>query len=543
MLIRNMNSIFRRHGRWIFGIITILIAISFLGFFTPGFSSIFGGGGGGGPRYSGNIGEIFGEPISTDDISVRANRLYIMYLLQFAAYGDQRPPSRALRERAYEDAFFSAAVVKAAREHGIKISDEEVAAFIVEDPAFQENGRFSMEKMNRFVEGRLKPEHMNVSDLDESIRDYLAQAALERSMTENVIVTPDEVAVFNRQLNEKSEIAVADFQAEKYLPEVKISDEDLENYFKANAAKYKIPASFQAVVAAFRPEPVKVTDAELLKYFESRKQFYSVDGKAPAFEEVKDKVAGDYNAQYGREAALKKAQKFAVDLYDQAGEMEPDARKVLFEKQVIRDKAGLVETGWFFADADNIGGIREPALIGEFSKLYKIPVTNAISGKDAVYVGMLLQSKEARPAAFEEVKDKVRSELASEKAVEIARQKARDLVKALAGSPTRVVEVARKSNAFKVLPEYSMMQPLQEMELLDAVRVAAALPAGGFSPAENTEKGAIVVVVLKRTEAGDAELANSAGEAERFYTMNKRRVAGAAFQTWLFANLKQYKHQ
>ena len=535
-----MNSIFRKHGRWIFGIITVLIAISFLGFFTPGFSSIFGGGG---PRQGGNVGEIFGEPISTDDISLRANRLYIMYLLQFAAYGEKKPPARALRERVYQDAFGSAAMLKAAQLQGIKVSDDEVAAFIVEDPAFQENGRFSMAKMDRFVDGWLKPEHLTVSDLDESIRDYLTQAALERSMTENVVVTPAEVAIFNRQLNEKNEIAVALFDAAKYVGEVKISDGELENYFKANAAKYRIPVSFSAVVATFRPEPVKASDADLQKFFESRKQFYSADGKTPAFQDVKKKVTDDYNAQYGREAAQKKAQKFAVDLYDQVGEMDIAGRRTLFEKQVIRDKAELLETGWFFADADKIGGIQESALIGEFSKLYKIPVTNAVSGKDAVYVGMLLESKEARPATFAEVKDKVRAELIREKSLEIARRKARELVKALADSKGQAAEVARKSKLFSIQPEYSMMQPLDNMEMLDAVRAATNLPVGGFSPAENTDNGALVVVVLKRTDVSEADLAKSAADAERFYTMNKRRAANAAFQTWLLANLKQYQQQ
>mgnify|MGYP002348404367 CR=1 FL=1 len=538
MLIRNMNSIFKRHGRWIFGVITILIAISFLGFFTPGFSSIFGG-----PKHRGSVGEIFGEPLSNEAFTAQVNRLYIMSLLQFAAYGDQKPPVRTLRERAYQGAFSWAVMSKAAQLRGIKISDEEVAAYIVEDPAFQENGHFSMDKMNKFVDEWLKPDYLTAGDLDESIRAYLSQAALERSMTENVLITPAEIALFNRQLNEKNEIAVADFKAQDYLKEVKLTEKDLEAYYKTNASKYRIPVSFNALIAVFRPEQVKATDAQLKKYFEGNKQLYSADGKAVAFDKVKSKVAADYSAHYGKVAAQKKAGEFAVKLYEQMEDKQPDAQRVLFEKQVIRDKAELVESGWFFADTDNIRGIQEPVLIGEFSKLYKIPVTNPVLGKDAVYVGLLLESKESRPATFAEVKDKVRSELAMGKAVEIARQKARNLVKALAESKGKTAELVKKDKMFKVLPVYSMMMPPQGEEAFNAVRVAESLPVGGFSPAENTNDGAMVVVVLKRTEASKEELANSLSNAELFYKMNKRRVATAAFQAWLQANTKQYKYE
>ena len=43
MVIRSMNSVFHKHGRWLFGIITIIIIVSFVGFLTPGFTSLFSG--------------------------------------------------------------------------------------------------------------------------------------------------------------------------------------------------------------------------------------------------------------------------------------------------------------------------------------------------------------------------------------------------------------------------------------------------------------------------------------------------------------------
>ncbi len=541
MLIRNMNSIFKRHGRWIFAVITILIAISFLGFFTPGFTSIFGGG----PRRGGSVGEIMGQAVSYDEVKTQGSRLYAMYLLAYAGRSEAAGiNTNFLMQRAYDDAFSAIVMLKFAKMRNIQISDEEVAKYILEEPAFQENGKFSQEKLNEFADKWLKKEHLTVSDLDESIRDYLTIGKLESSIIENIVSTPGEIAVFNQHLNEKIEIAVADFKAANFTADVKLTDEDLENHYKTYQDKYKIPVSFNAELAVFKLEPVKASDEELKKYFEARKTFYSVDGKEVAFDSVKAKVAEDYSAQFGREAALKKARAFANELYEKLSDLPQEKQREEFNKMLFQYKIGMIPTGWFFLNADNIAGLQEPQLINEFAKMlrdqHKIQVTNAIAGKDAVYVGFVVERKDERGATFAEVKEDIRKEMSSQRAVEIARQQARDLVKTLAEAGPKVTEVAKANKAFKVLPPYDMKMPPQGMEGFYAVRAAETLPVGGFSQATETEDGALVVVVLKRTPASKEELDSSLSTAEYLYTMSKRQAASAAFQAWMQANVKQY---
>ena len=40
MIIKKLNSVFHRHSRWLFGLFTIVIIVSFIGFMVPG--SFFG---------------------------------------------------------------------------------------------------------------------------------------------------------------------------------------------------------------------------------------------------------------------------------------------------------------------------------------------------------------------------------------------------------------------------------------------------------------------------------------------------------------------
>lgn len=536
MLIRNMNSVFRRHGRWLFGAVTILIAISFLGFLTPGFTGIFGGASRGG----GAIGEIFGETITIEDVRTQNLRgLIALSLIYNRDLNDSM-----LESVAQQNAFPAAARMKVAKSRGISISDAEVANFIQKDANFQENGMFSPLKFQDYIDNKLKPLNLTGNDLDESIRDFLTQEALERIMVENIVTTPDEIANFNKLITEKIEIAVANFKSEDFTKDVKPTAEELENYFNANSGKYVIPVRFNATLAVFKYEPVKPTDEQIKTYFEDNKAKYAKDGKDAEFSAVKAQVEEDYIKRYSRENAIKAAQDFAGEIYDQIAEADSAKRQEIFGKHAARRKLTLIDTGWFESTAANIGELQEAELIREFSKIYSVPVTNAVPGKDAVYVGFLLGKEEARPAKLEEVKDRVNGELVQMRSMELARQAARDMVKniAEAGDKDKVFKTVKDNKVFTVLPEFTMMMPPQVADSVYAVRLAESLAPGAFSPATDTPTGAIVVVMMKRSDASEKELQDNLQTAEYMFKQSKVGAARTAFSAWLQANLKEYRN-
>ena len=63
MVIRSINNFFGKNSRWIFGIFTVVIIVSFMGFLTPG---TFGGCGMG----QGNeVGSAFGKKVTYADLN------------------------------------------------------------------------------------------------------------------------------------------------------------------------------------------------------------------------------------------------------------------------------------------------------------------------------------------------------------------------------------------------------------------------------------------------------------------------------------------
>ena len=70
MIIKKLNSVFHRHSRWLFGLITIVIIISFIGFMVPGSFFGFGPDTGSGAR----VGTAFGKKVTYEDLrSVHRN--------------------------------------------------------------------------------------------------------------------------------------------------------------------------------------------------------------------------------------------------------------------------------------------------------------------------------------------------------------------------------------------------------------------------------------------------------------------------------------
>ena len=64
MIIKKLNSVFHRHSRWLFGLITIVIIVSFIGFMVPGSFFGFGPETGSGA----GVGTAFGKKVTYEDL-------------------------------------------------------------------------------------------------------------------------------------------------------------------------------------------------------------------------------------------------------------------------------------------------------------------------------------------------------------------------------------------------------------------------------------------------------------------------------------------
>ena len=235
MIIRGMNNFFGRYSRWIFGIFTLVIIISFMGIMTPGqYSGCFMGS-------RNRVGSIFGEEVTYDDLRDVSISTQLFYQ---SMYGYMP------REINMQEAFMLLAQVRAAEQRGIAISDQEIADYIKSIPSFQKEGKFDRELFNTFVKN-ITENGYTESDFIAGIRNQFMLNRLAVEIQNSIIVTDNEVENFYRVLNEKIVLKAAEFKGEDFKNNTPRDQKEMMDFFEANRDKYMIEAQAKALVATF----------------------------------------------------------------------------------------------------------------------------------------------------------------------------------------------------------------------------------------------------------------------------------------------------
>ncbi len=543
MVIRRMNNMFTRHGRWMFAIITLFIIVSFVGFLTPGFNSMFSFGGG-----SGSAGTAFGKKISAEQVREQAIRDSVALAL---AYGVD-PSNSQVFEMAEKNAFYSICALYAAAQCGVWVSDQEIAAYLEKLPRFQgADQQFDINKYNDFVKNSLKPHGITESTLEQGIRESLMKQQLSEQITGDVIATPDEIRAFFNVIREKFEISVAEFKASTYAAKEKVTDEDVKNYFEANRKKYIMPERYNIRTVEFdysgfaAKAGAGVTEQDIQKYYESHKnEFTKMEKGKPVttpLSKVKNEIKTNIINERAAAMAMEMAQQFAVDAYNET--QGKDDALVRFQGMIKAN--GFKENVYGWIDKKTVAlGKRpvEPELMSEIDAIYiKSPVSNPVAGRDCAYVVFLEAREDAKPATFEEVKSQVTQDLQLVKGA----QKARDQARHAAGEIVRLknnIKVFRKMAPQAVdLDAFDAMNPPYSLIGGILATLAENTPAGAISEVKDTPEGAVFVYVRSRALPNDKDYEQVKSFINSFYIKMKQDSASNNFNLWLQSKCKIYE--
>jgi peptidyl-prolyl cis-trans isomerase D len=170
----------RKHMTWMMWIIVGLITVTFL---------FFG-------IYPSDVG---GRTVAKDEYNRAYRNLYDNYrdLLK-----DQFNDSiaKSLKAQAIQELVAGRLFAQEAERLGLRISDEELQAAIMNMPAFASGGRFD----KRVYEGILDRINMSPSAFEASQREFLLRQKLERLVRDGVMVTEPEFAAAYQQQNPKA---------------------------------------------------------------------------------------------------------------------------------------------------------------------------------------------------------------------------------------------------------------------------------------------------------------------------------------------------
>lgn len=244
-----------------------------------------------------------------------------------SALTDDILKSLNVKQQAYDSIINQAIVLQKAKELNIEVTEEEIKASILSNPAFQRAGVFD-EKTYQQV---LRYNKMAPSDFEEGQKNLLTTIKLEDVVQSSVKVSDKEVFDLYRFQNEKINVYYFILAASNYRGKIVPQREDLESYLKEHENDFRIPEQIQIKYLSFFGQQyissVTVKDAEALEYYNRNKdKFVRKGSKGGSFPEVKDKIIAELKQSRGMYIAADEAKK-AHDIIYQKENFDEYARQ------------------------------------------------------------------------------------------------------------------------------------------------------------------------------------------------------------------------
>ena len=539
MVIRKMNTVLVKHNKILFGAFSIIIIISFVWFFTPGIdgSLLFGN------RMSPNsvVGKVFGRKVKLKDYQKAVDNKSLLLSL----YNPAAPAE--LRDYVIANIFTDIALEAAAENAGITVPDEEVIAEIKRIPVFNSEKGFDHERYEAFIKSYVEPSGLTTADFEESIRKFIATRKLLQGTSLNVIVVPDELDQFMNLRLEKIKASAIRFPFASYKPG-KISEQELEDFYRKNTQLFMTAPQLMAEVVKFDyknyMKDVKVTEKQIADYYKASEDKFKKDGKVQPLAAVRAQIIGELKLEEAKGKAMDAAREFRNELYNAASEVSTGAGQIeVFNTLAAKYGFQLIKpVSWLTASSELIDKIgREPALVAAlFQTTERYPITKSIAGKRAAYVAVAVKRQPSVPAPFAEVKSKVEEALALQKARAAAKEAASNFAAKLAASknPQAELAAAAKNPGIQIKPikEFSR----QTVNPADYEARYALMATDNITPVVPMADGMMMILIEKRTPPTAAEKQALKDTLTSEFQAEKRALAETAFLDWVRANTESY---
>ncbi|MCK4870420.1 MAG: SurA N-terminal domain-containing protein [Gammaproteobacteria bacterium] len=317
---------------------------------------------------------------------------------------DQATQSK-LRQQVLKQLVQAEAVHQEATNIGFAVSDKQIDAFLTQMPAFQVAGQFSEARFQQILSRMLFSE----GEFLQGLRQNIIINQLQTGIVGSAFALPDEAKHLIQLLKQERDIGYAIIPVAKFMQSVKVSSQDIANYYQKNKKDFTLPEKVNISYIVLSQEDlakqVKVSDAALQEYYDNNIDVYShpkewqvarafvpVAAKAPS-SQVKDaqtKIAG-----------LLKQAKSGIDF---------SQLDISYGKPTLLNQQQMPGTMFKAVNALKAGAISDP-----------------IRTEQGFFIVKLLQVKAAETAPFSKVKERVRKAYVQQQAAKIFAQKGDDL--------------------------------------------------------------------------------------------------------------------
>jgi peptidyl-prolyl cis-trans isomerase D len=285
----------RSHRRWLMFFMLVLIFPSFVFFGIQGYNSFMSS--------EGALATVGGVPITQPEFDAAQRDRVERMKQQFGPEFDPKVfDTQEGRAAILDGLVIDRALAREVQQSDLTISDAQLRDVLAGVPAFQEDGKFSLERYRAYIVSQ----GLTEKAFEQRVRDDLRKQLLIQSVLESSIVPRQVADRIDRVLMETREVRVLPIRPDAYLPKVKVSDAQVAAYYEKNTKAFETPENVKVEYLALSAEAIarqsQVSEAEIKAVYEQNKGRYGSEEQRRASHIL---IAPEGN---DRDAARKKAE-------------------------------------------------------------------------------------------------------------------------------------------------------------------------------------------------------------------------------------------
>ncbi len=439
----------------------------------------------------GAAGLIYGKPVSWETFEQ-----HYYWMRQRVASQTPAALLDAMRPMIQEMTWKRLLYLAEAKRQRLRVTNEELAASIRRDPAFQEHGRFSADRYIRI----LRALNMTPQGFEQFHRDDLLIQQLLAMAMASAAVTDAELEEAYRREREQARVSLILIDPAAFTARgaAGLTDAELEAAYQQHPESVRVPEqiTFEVIRGSLAEleQALTATDEELDAYYARHAdEFAGADGTPAPLASVREEVRRQTLTRKARRALAG----LAADLIE-AREAQRPFDEIAEEFTLTRRTVGPMALGTLPVDE----GL-DPDVLQQGLSLTEGELSQVLETADGVYLLRGIHRDPAHTPPFEQIRDQLRETLVMRRAREAAQAEADRLRGALQERLTTGVSFTDAAKALGVSPidpgQITRASALGPLGAVPAVNEALfASPPDGVTPVLDASSSFVIGVLHER---------------------------------------------
>ena len=456
----------------------------------------------GGRPTQGRLAEYKGKPVTSLDL-----QRVLDAQLRSSPQGNDPATRARLAPRVLDEILFRRVGVDEAQRLGLTVSDEELGTYIRSLDWFNEDGRFvGLDRYQDLIEAQMR---MSTAEFAANVREMLLTDKLRWLTSDGIEVNEGDVREEFQRRNERVKIDYVVFDPSRHLQDVLVEPAKLEGYFEKNSKKYQVPERRRLRYVLLEPDRVRseaeVSDDEIRKYFRRHLEEFRVQ-KRVAVSHILFRTLG--NSEEEKTLVENRAQ----EVLEKARAGSDFAR---LAEEHSEDATALVggDLGWVYR-GQTVKEFEEAAFGLDSGKISELIKTTY-----GVHILKVGEKQEAHLETLDQVRDRLRAILESQKLNGAIKAWARKVSKALRDQPASFPKVASQFDlATRETPLFRRGQPVTDLGGEGTLHdIAFQLREEEVGVPVTVPKGRVIFQLIEKVDAHTPELAQVRNNVEQDY--------------------------